>query len=245
MVRWARGRGMGVTFIEVMPLGDVDATRFDQNLPLTQVRIGMLLLWSDHKAQSERVFHQCTVDPAPPQTDKVYDNVFYHMEGEGCMGRGPKALRGTKIKFKGASALGFGASWDISNADRDGVRGILTFLEDRRVLYIAQNLEVTGEVERSVHDIRMQCTQALTAISERSAARRHIRAIRAACRRFLEEPRPEYRNLVPHHFGRFVDEASFFTALGELRASVGAEIAALAAYYEIEIEPELASILSS
>ena len=38
MVRWAHGRGMGITFIEVMPLGDVDAARFDQHLPLTQVR---------------------------------------------------------------------------------------------------------------------------------------------------------------------------------------------------------------
>ena len=38
MVRWAHGRGMGVTFIEVMPLGDIDAARFDQHLPLTQVR---------------------------------------------------------------------------------------------------------------------------------------------------------------------------------------------------------------
>ena len=38
MVRWAHGRGMGMTFIEVMPLGDIDAARFDQHLPLTQVR---------------------------------------------------------------------------------------------------------------------------------------------------------------------------------------------------------------
>jgi cyclic pyranopterin phosphate synthase len=38
MVRWAHGRGIGVTFIEVMPLGDVEAERFEQHLPLTQVR---------------------------------------------------------------------------------------------------------------------------------------------------------------------------------------------------------------
>ncbi len=38
MVRWAHGRGIGVTFIEVMPLGDIEAARFDQHLPLTQVR---------------------------------------------------------------------------------------------------------------------------------------------------------------------------------------------------------------
>ncbi len=38
MVRWAHGRGMGITFIEVMPLGEIEAERFDQHLPLTQVR---------------------------------------------------------------------------------------------------------------------------------------------------------------------------------------------------------------
>jgi hypothetical protein len=159
------------------------------------------------------------------------------------MARGPKTLRGTKIKFKGMSALGFGASWDMSNADRDAVRGLLTFLEDRRVLYVAHHLEVHGDVERSVPEIRKRCTDALTAISERAPARKHIKAIRAACRRLLEEPHADFRNMAPHHFGRFADEAGFFTALGELRASVGAQVADLASYYEIELEPELASIL--
>ena len=38
MVRWAHARGMGITFIEVMPLGEIEAARFDQHMPLTQVR---------------------------------------------------------------------------------------------------------------------------------------------------------------------------------------------------------------
>ena len=38
MVTWAHGRGMDLTFIEVMPLGDVDAARVDQYLPLSIVR---------------------------------------------------------------------------------------------------------------------------------------------------------------------------------------------------------------
>lgn len=158
------------------------------------------------------------------------------------MARGPKTLRGTKIRFKGASALGFGTSWDISNADRDAVRGLLTFLEDRRVLYVPQHLEVHGDVEQSVHEIRRRCTDALTALAERAPARKHVQAIRAACRRFLEEP-PRFGNLMPHQFGRFADEAGFFVALGELRASIGMQIANLASYYEIELEPDLAAIL--
>ena len=38
MVRWAHGRSMGITFIEVMPLGEIETERFDQYLPLTRVR---------------------------------------------------------------------------------------------------------------------------------------------------------------------------------------------------------------
>jgi GTP 3',8-cyclase len=38
MVQWAHARKMGVTFIEVMPLGEIEAERFDQHLPLTMVR---------------------------------------------------------------------------------------------------------------------------------------------------------------------------------------------------------------
>jgi GTP 3',8-cyclase len=41
MVLWAHGRNMGITFIEVMPLGEIDASRFDQYLPLTQVRASL------------------------------------------------------------------------------------------------------------------------------------------------------------------------------------------------------------
>jgi len=42
IVLWAHGRGMAITFIEVMPLGDIDAARFDQYLPLTRVRADLV-----------------------------------------------------------------------------------------------------------------------------------------------------------------------------------------------------------
>lgn len=38
MITWAHGRGMDLTLIEVMPLGDVAAERIDQHLPLDKVR---------------------------------------------------------------------------------------------------------------------------------------------------------------------------------------------------------------
>lgn len=38
LVEWAHGRGMELTLIEVMPLGEVEGDRFDQYLPLDAVR---------------------------------------------------------------------------------------------------------------------------------------------------------------------------------------------------------------
>lgn len=38
LVEWAHGKGIELTLIEVMPLGDVDEDRFDQYLPLSTVR---------------------------------------------------------------------------------------------------------------------------------------------------------------------------------------------------------------
>jgi len=38
MVRFAHGRGMDITFIEVMPLGDIDQARIEQYLPLSELQ---------------------------------------------------------------------------------------------------------------------------------------------------------------------------------------------------------------
>jgi cyclic pyranopterin phosphate synthase len=42
MIEWAHGRGMDITFIEVMPLGEIDDARVDQYLPLSQLRAQLL-----------------------------------------------------------------------------------------------------------------------------------------------------------------------------------------------------------
>ncbi len=41
LMRWAHGRGMDMTVIETMPLGEIDADRTDQYLPLSQLRADM------------------------------------------------------------------------------------------------------------------------------------------------------------------------------------------------------------
>ncbi|MFT4026962.1 MAG: GTP 3',8-cyclase MoaA [Novosphingobium sp.] len=53
LVAWAHGRGMDLTLIEVMPLGEVEQDRFDHYLPLSAVRERLERDWaltpSDHR----------------------------------------------------------------------------------------------------------------------------------------------------------------------------------------------------
>ncbi|MFN3689195.1 GTP 3',8-cyclase MoaA [Salinarimonas sp.] len=42
MLEWAHGRGMDLTLIEVMPLGEIEPDRIDQFLPLSRVRASLL-----------------------------------------------------------------------------------------------------------------------------------------------------------------------------------------------------------
>jgi len=53
MLEWAHGRGMDLTLIETMPLGEVDGDRVGQYLPLSRVRARLAeryeLLESDHR----------------------------------------------------------------------------------------------------------------------------------------------------------------------------------------------------
>jgi cyclic pyranopterin phosphate synthase len=46
MMQWAHGRGMDLTWIEVMPMGDIGEQRVDQYLPLSLVRSRLQAHWS-------------------------------------------------------------------------------------------------------------------------------------------------------------------------------------------------------
>ena len=46
MIRFAHGRGMDLTLIETMPLGEIDGDRTDQYLPLSIVRARMMDRWT-------------------------------------------------------------------------------------------------------------------------------------------------------------------------------------------------------
>ncbi len=161
--------------------------------------------------------------------------------------KGRIAAKSLAHRLTGFSLPFFGVQWTPPADEREIVRGLLTALEDRRVLFVPYHLEVVSQVTSSVVQMREILTKTLQTLPETSRAAGSVRAMRAACRRFLEEPAPDFRNLMRWHGARHgADEEgspSFFVALGELRATFGTHIAALAYQYGLDVEPDLASIL--
>ncbi len=158
-----------------------------------------------------------------------------------------KSLLGRLSGFS-LPVIGGGVQWTPTKAERDIVRELLAFLEDRRALYVDYCLEIEDQVAQSVLQIRDELTKALQALPDGSKSAGPIRAMRAACRKFLTEPHPDFRNLMRHGYGprHHMDmegSPGFFVALGELRATFGSQIAALAYAHSIDVEPELAAIL--
>ncbi len=115
-----------------------------------------------------------------------------------------------------------GISWDPPEDERKSVRGFVTFLEDRRVLFNPYHLEIEDQVVQSTLSIREKTTEVLGSLADDSRALAPIKGIRAACRRFLDEPHPEYRHLERRHLSH---DSGFFVALGELRATIGLHLA--------------------
>ena len=149
----------------------------------------------------------------------------------------------TARRITGISGPFGGIQWsDPGPSDAEIIRRFFLFLEDRRVLYNPYHLEVASQVEHSIHEIRAECTRTLQALPPKAFAANPIQAIRAACRKFHDDQNEAFR-FFDGRWAHFEGGPGFFTALGSLRATVGQQAAFLAAYYNIDIEGDLATVL--
>ena len=150
-----------------------------------------------------------------------------------------KRTMNTKIRFQeiasritGISIPVFGVSWNPPVSERKIVREVLVFLEDRRALYNDYAHEIEDQVTTSVLEMRKNLTDAIQKLPDESNAVPRLRAMRAACR--------EYLDCKDRHFQ---PSFMFLTALGRLRSLCGVNVAYLAVEYGVNIEGELASIV--
>ena len=110
------------------------------------------------------------------------------------------------------------------------------------MLYNPYHFAVADQSIQSVLEIRGFLTEVIGQLPSDSKLGEHLRAIRAACRTFLDDTSPGSRRIRrPRWGGPF--ESAFFTALGELRASIGVHIAAIVVMNGLDLEGELAGVL--
>lgn len=151
-------------------------------------------------------------------------------------------MSGKKIPFKkiarsitGISTPIFGVSWTPPQDEREIVRKLVIFLEDRRVLYTDYHMEYGPWVAQSVLEIRKELTEALRVCNEKSSMVAPLQAMRAACRKFLDN------GSIPGRRLHLPFDAEML-ALGELRGVFGLHLATLCASYGIDASEELAQI---
>jgi hypothetical protein len=145
-----------------------------------------------------------------------------------------------KNRITGISCPVFGISWAPPVAETTVARRVVTFLEDRRVLYAPGEAEVPEHCVESVLNIRRHLTDELQQLQGADDLAGGLRAMRAACRKFLDSTGEFSRS------GRLLrgfEGWAFNQTLGELRGVFGIQVARLAASYGLDVEGDLARII--
>jgi Family of unknown function (DUF6650) len=146
-----------------------------------------------------------------------------------------------RYRLTGVGGFGFSVNWERFPGDREVALQVITFLEDRRVLFGKRHMEDEMYCVGSANQIRHFLTSQLSQAKAGKSLATSIRAIRAAMREFVDAAGPGARNFRYKRDGAMTDE--FSLALGELRSFVGLQVALIAHHYDIEVEDELAQIL--
>jgi len=89
-------------------------------------------------------------------------------------------------RLTGISTPFGGASWQPAEMEVGAARRVIAFLEDRRVLYEPEQMEVPDHCVHSVIEIRHRLSEELGKLEGGSELAASLRAMRAACRKFLE-----------------------------------------------------------
>jgi hypothetical protein len=124
-------------------------------------------------------------------------------------------------------------------------RRLIAFLEDRRVLYAPDSWETPTHCVPSVLEIRDFLTAELGKLGGKSELSASLRAMRAACRKFLDRVRSRGGRDVARYANHHDSWANwtFYSALGEMRGTLGVHLARIAAQFRLDIQDQLASIL--
>lgn len=142
-------------------------------------------------------------------------------------------------RVNGISTPIFGISWNPENTEKDRARKLITFLEDRRVLFDEEEREGADYCRASVEVIREKLTEFLQDFETDKDLVKAVRKFRSACRAFCDEVGAiDFR-----HEPLPVQRSVLNSELSKLRKVAGVTIGSLAISYGLDVEDELASII--
>jgi hypothetical protein len=144
----------------------------------------------------------------------------------------------SRPRLRSASALGFGAGWEWPESEREIVRELIVYLEDRRALHAPMELEIADHVVSSVLSIREELTRTLQRLDGDAGAAASVRAMRDACHSFLYAL--ERQRITFGGFNRW-----FLIPLGELRGVMAVYLNVLSEHYSLPVAEPLASVVAA
>jgi hypothetical protein len=115
---------------------------------------------------------------------------------------------------------------------------LIAFLEDRRALYQPYDLEHGPWVTDSILEIRRELTDTLKTCPQDEALIEPLRAMRAACRKYLDVVDPHANRIEYSYRGDIL----FASALEELRGVFGLHLTRICVAFGIDVEEDLASM---
>ncbi|MFJ1618671.1 DUF6650 family protein [Streptomyces sp. NPDC088249] len=145
----------------------------------------------------------------------------------------------------------FGVQWTPPRVDVEVARRVISFLEDRRVLWYAITFEVPAECVNSVQEIRAFLTEILGQGGIAKQLSAPLKQMRSHCHRFLERAEisedmagedGSLRRLFRRRHYLMLDYL-FGEAVGEFRAGMGVQVAIIATAYGLDIDDSLAATL--
>jgi hypothetical protein len=140
----------------------------------------------------------------------------------------------------------FGVTWTAPKKESETARGLLTFLEDQRVLTSPYDVLLNDlhYVADAIHGIRKRLTQDLESLDRASELANAVAAMRAVCRKCLDHLAREH---APSCYHGLDDPraAIILLAIGELRGVFGIHIGRLCVAYGMDVEEDLGAIIPS
>ncbi|PSH02712.1 MAG: hypothetical protein CXZ00_16000 [Acidobacteria bacterium] len=120
-------------------------------------------------------------------------------------------------RLTGSSTPFGGESWKAAEMEIAVAQRVIALLEDRRVLYAPEEMEVASHCVQSVIEIRHHLLDELGKLDSGSDLAASLRAMRADCRKFLERVGTDGREGIHHANVWGFHNWTFGRALGKLR----------------------------